>query len=69
MVVVGELSGAVDWLLGTELLSVIGGIFAVPAAAVVEVVFMRAVAPLARRRAVRRSTRPRLPDGERVGSG
>ena len=53
-------------LLGTELLGIIGGILAVPAAAVIEVVFMRAVVPAVRRRVARRSTRPRRADGERV---
>ncbi len=54
-------------LLGSELLGIIGGILAVPAAAVIEVVFMRAVVPMVRRRVARHSTSPRLPDEEPVG--
>ncbi len=54
-------------LLGSELLGIIGGILAVPAAAVIEVVFMGAVVPMVRRRVAYRPTSPHLPDEEPVG--
>lgn len=45
-------------LLGTELLGIIGGILAVPAAVVVQVLVVRALAPAARQAAVRRTAVP-----------
>jgi predicted PurR-regulated permease PerM len=55
-------------LLGTELLGIIGGILAVPAAAVVEVVFMRAIVPVVRARVAHHPSRIQLADGARDGA-